>query len=281
MSYKNDKSKEMVDEILGPDEQRVAGMLGSLKRIDAPKDFDYRLKARIANAKPANYRPATFSPILRLVMPLGLFIVVGGVLMWNGGMDFDNDSVPSVAETVQPYVRPVEPRPEANISRPVDAGTVAVVPPTTNSSAPRIEQASIRRGKNSLGRIERISATSRTSSVDMALKEAPKTILPRGFDAEATTMSNSVPGSGIPRQFTAGEVLSTIGIEAKFQGKGWKVGSVSKGSLADSSGIRAGDSIEAMDGEALGDKKSFTSGFNAKKVRVVRDLKDIEINLKP
>ncbi|MEJ7846889.1 MAG: hypothetical protein WKF92_02245 [Pyrinomonadaceae bacterium] len=281
MIYKNEKNREIKSEVLNSDEQKIAGMIGNLKRIEAPKDFDYRLKARIANANPASYRPAAFFPILRYVMPLGLFLLVGGALMWNGGMNIDNESVPSVAETVQPFVRPVEGRPEANISRPDEIGTAAVVPQMIDTSEPRIEQAAIRKGKTSLGKIERISATSRTSSVDMALKQAPKTILPRGFDSEATTINNTIPNSGIPRQFTAGEILSTIGIKAKFQGKGWKVGSVAKGSLADSSGIQPGDSIEAIDGEALGDKKVFTGGFNAKKIRVVRDSKDLEINLKP
>ncbi len=281
MSYKNDNSREIENEILNSDERKIAGMLGNLRRIEAPKDFDYRLKARIANAKPSNDRPAAFLPVLRYVMPLGLFLVVGGALMWNGGMNIDNDSVPVVAETVQPFVGPVEARPVPNNSSSVEVGTAAVVPQTVDSSQPRIEQAEMRKGKTFPGKIERISATSGTSSVDLALKQAPKTILPPGFNSEPVSVNNTVPDSGNPRQFTAGEVLSTIGIEAKFENKGWKVGSVSKGSLAEVSGIQAGDSIEAMDGEALGDKKIYTGGFNAKKVRVVRDSKDIEINLKP
>lgn len=276
MIYKNEINKEIESEVPNSDERKIAGMLGSLKRIEAPKDFDHRLKARIANAKPESFRPAAFFPVLRYVMPLGLFLVVGGALMWNGGMHIDNDSVPSVAETV----RPVEARSEANITRPVEIGTAAIVPQTVDSLPPRIEQAAMRKGKASSGKIERISATSGTSSVDMALREAPKTILPPGFNSESVTVNNAVPDSGIPRQFTAGEVLSTIGIEAKFENKGWKVGSVAKGSFAEVSGIKPGDSIEAMDGEALGDKKVFTGGFNAKKIKVVRDSKDLEINLK-
>jgi len=281
MSYKNGKSKELENEFLNSDERKIAGMLGNLKRVGAPKDFDHRLKARIANAKPASYRPSAFFPVLRYVMPLGLLLLVGGALMWNGGINIDNDSVPSVAETIQPFVPPVEVPPEPNNTSPAEIGTAAIIPQVVDSSRPRIEQAAIRNGKAFSRKIERISVTSRTTSVDLALKQAPKTILPRGFDPEATTINNTVPGSEIPRQFTAGEVLSTIGVESKFQNKGWKVGSVAKGSLADSSGIKPGDSIEAMDGEALGDRKVFTGGFNAKKVRVVRDSKDLEINLKP
>lgn len=280
MIYKNEINKEIESEVPNSDERKIAGMLGSLKRIEAPKDFDHRLKARIANAKPESFRPAAFFPVLRYVMPLGLFLVVGGALMWNGGMHIDNDSVPSVAETVQPFILPVEPRSVPNNMSSAEIGTAAVVPQTVDSSQPQIEQAAIIKGKTSSGKIERISATSRTSSVDMALREAPKTILPPGFNSESVTVNNAVPDSGIPRQFTAGEVLSTIGIEAKFENKGWKVGSVAKGSFAEVSGIKPGDSIEAMDGEALGDKKVFTGGFNAKKIKVVRDSKDLEINLK-
>lgn len=279
MIYENEKDKEIESEVLNSDERKIAGMLGNLKRIDAPKNFNYRLKARIANARPENFRPAAFSPILRYVMPLGLFLVVGGALMWNGGFNIDSDNVPSVAESVQPFVQPAETRPESNITRSGEIGTA--VPQTADSSQPQIELAAVRKARTSSGKVVRISATSGTSSVDRNLKEAPKTILRRGLDPESVTVNNTAPDSGIPRQFTAGEVLSTIGIESKFENKGWKVGSIAKGSLAESSGIRAGDLIEAMDGEALGDKKAFTGVFNAKKIKVVRDSKGLEINLKP
>ena len=114
-------------------------------------------------------------------------------------------------------------------------------------------------------------------SEDKGLKAAPKPILQRGSSVEPIT-ANAAPKS---QQLTAREVLSTIGVEAQFEGNGWKAGSVVKDSIAARSGIQAGDLIEAIDGEPLDNKKIFTGGFNAKTVKIVRNSKNLEINLKP
>jgi len=266
MSYKNDKIKETADEILSPDEQKISEMLGNLKIVPAPKDFDHRLKARIANASPPGYRPFAFFPVLKYAMPLGLFLLIGGALIWSGGLNINNNSVPSVAETNGPFVPAAVagPRPEPTSTREIEAQ--AAETGIDSSSPAKNENALVTKPKTPGRKVEKTSATD-ISSVDKALKQAPKTIVPKGSETR--------------RLSTAREVLSTIGIGAEFEAKGWKVGSVAKDSPANRSGIRTGDVIEALDGQPLDDKKVFTGGFNAKTVKILRESKTLQIDLKP
>ncbi len=52
-------------------------MIEDLPRVDAPKNFDFRVKARIADAKPTNFQPRFF-PVLRYVLPLSLAVLILG-----------------------------------------------------------------------------------------------------------------------------------------------------------------------------------------------------------
>ena len=44
-------------EILSADEQKICDLIGRLDQVDCPKDFDFRLKARIANADRKDFQP--------------------------------------------------------------------------------------------------------------------------------------------------------------------------------------------------------------------------------
>ena len=51
MNNENLKNKLVErEEILSADEQKISYLIGSLEKVSAPNDFDFRLKARIANA---------------------------------------------------------------------------------------------------------------------------------------------------------------------------------------------------------------------------------------
>lgn len=66
----------MVNESENKDTDAVAGLLGSLPRVEAPNDFDFRVKARIAAGQPAKI--AWFPSVARVAVPLGLVLSVGG-----------------------------------------------------------------------------------------------------------------------------------------------------------------------------------------------------------
>src|SRR5688572_29519198 len=85
------------------DEQQISKMLGGLKRVEAPGDFDLRVRGRIAAGKPAD--KSSWLPVpVRLAVPLGLLLLVGGYFAFNSFYWTGNVSVP-VAE-VQPIIEP-------------------------------------------------------------------------------------------------------------------------------------------------------------------------------
>jgi len=100
MSNKNFKNEE---EILSGDDEKVRQMLGDLKRVDAPKDFDFRLKARMAAADPRAFQPRLF-PFLRIAAPLGLAVIVLAFFVINGLFSVNNESVEPVALQSAPNV---------------------------------------------------------------------------------------------------------------------------------------------------------------------------------
>ncbi len=90
------------DEILSVGDVKIQQMIKNLHRVDAPKDFDFRLKARIANAKSTDFQPR-FLPVLRYVLPLSVVVLIFTFVIINGIYFGGNNQ--TVAE-VQPI--PVE-----------------------------------------------------------------------------------------------------------------------------------------------------------------------------
>jgi len=72
-------------------------------------------------------------------------------------------------------------------------------------------------------------------------------------------------------------VLEILGIAADFSDEGWKVRSVVENGVASRAGIRAGDVIEAIDGQTI--KGDTLRRGSAKTFTVRRDGKQISLNL--
>ena len=84
---------------------RVWQIIDRFEPVAAPKDFDFRVKARIANAKPGDFQ-SRFLPVLRYVLPLSVVGLILAFVIFNGFYSFDNKTVPQVAETnFQPTIR--------------------------------------------------------------------------------------------------------------------------------------------------------------------------------
>src|SRR5580765_4061428 len=76
----------------------VSKLLGGLKRVEAPNNFDFRVKARIADGKPADRATSWLPATIRYAMPLALLLVVGGYFAFNAYYSKKNVDV-HVAET--------------------------------------------------------------------------------------------------------------------------------------------------------------------------------------
>lgn len=258
---------------IGPDETRVSRLLSAMKRVDAPKDFDFRVRARIATGRPAT-RPAFGLPAaIRYAIPLVLLVLIGAYFGFNAFYADKYVDVPVVAEA--PIFSTV-------IEPPSNGGIV------TPSNVPG-EHAAVKRPENhTIGTVvppakkapNTVLPTNRTGggSFDEAGREERK-IYRGGFDPNAKPATNTkMPDRAA--QIPAKEILNLFGVNGTFGEAGWKVDSVGTDTVAGRSGVKAGDVIEAINDQPLTEKMSLKGGFNGKTLRVRRDGTTVQIVLK-
>jgi hypothetical protein len=276
MSNKNFQNGE--NEILSRDEARVRELLGNLERVDAPKDFDFKLKARIANAEPNDYKPRLFS-FLRRAAPLGLAILILAMVVVSGLYSFDNNSVPSIASNsaANPVVNPSlpdnsQPKEEfvaasnsttANLEKPEAVSFAANTELTEKSKKPKIQN---RNTDNNGGGSKDFSFTPKSPILPPGLNPDKEVEIPKDF-------------KNLNSDTSVKDILSIIGIEASFEKNRWKVNSVKQNSRAERSGVKANDVIEAIDENRLATETISTKNVNGNKLTVVRGGEKLEIKL--
>lgn len=254
-------------ETLSTDEQKVSDLLGGLKRIDAPKNFEFRLKSRIAGTVAEDMRPRRLIPVLGYAAPLVLVLLVGTYLVVTGVYSVDTNSVAGVEQT----------QPVANITETVLPNPAPFA--EKEQSAPNNELQAASRDQITVADTERTAEapkapkkTSRATdqpggSFDTGLG-SPKVILPKSLNPNAAA------------RISIREILSTIGIQAAFDGGSIKVNSIVENNLAGRSGIEAGDILEAINGRPVTGTTMFESPFTVTSIGVRRDGKSMQISLR-
>jgi len=251
----------------------VSQLLAGLKRVEAPGDFDFRVKARIAAGRPADKSRSWFPSVARLAVPLGLLLSVGGYLSYNSIYQPDNVAMAPVAENKiieAPIVSDVQLNEPVSLPARNENPERAESKPITdiNSAVP------VRRNEKRIVSSAPSNRRPGGGSIDLASRKA-RVVLPKGIDPN---------GKVIPRGFernsgvSAKDILSFMGVDADST---WKVGSVKQNSMAERSGLKAGDVIEAINNQNLNEKSVFGNKFNGKNMRVSRDGKSMQIELKP
>jgi hypothetical protein len=248
------------EEILSGDDEKIRRMLGDLNRVDAPKDFDFRLKARIAASSAADFRPRSF-PALRIAAPLALALAVLAFFLLSGIYSVDNNSVPQIAGGDVPM-------PNVNKDKPGEfvAGNLQPEGPEQNSDEANKPKnlelaANIDKPKKDAPQAENNGGGSRDTTVT-----EPNVVLPGGFGSK-----NSI---------AVKEVLEMLGIEASLSGKKWKVKAIRQNSTAERAGVKNGDIVEAINGVKLPEQTITLNGvFNGKTLTVLRGGAKLEINL--
>ena len=303
MNYKNLENTIETDEILSVDERRIRALLGGLKRTDAPKNFDFRLRARIAETAATKVRRPQSMPVLRYVLPLGLVLFIAAAVIFKGFYRSDSQTVAQIDKSN----RQIE---IAEINQSNKTFTPAAEAPPQNSqiiSAASPDNARQQRAKNVSTRgtaHEKIKNLRKSFDADtppIAAKSFNKStpaILSRDTSAGGSRTSASKssavitplginpnqavkvsPNAENVKSLVAAEVLSQLGIDAVFTNGNWTVKSVRQYSLAQRSGVRIGDVVEAIDGEKLTDKPLKNKTIEGKKLTVARGAQKIEISL--
>ena len=73
----------MGNEDLNKDEKTIADLLGTLPRVQAPNDFDFKVKARISSGGTTKRRWTWFPTAARLALPLLVLVAIGGYVAFR------------------------------------------------------------------------------------------------------------------------------------------------------------------------------------------------------
>jgi len=193
----------------------VGRLLGSLKRVDAPGDFDFRVRAHIAAGQPAT--KGTWLPITARVTAVASIMLAAG---YFGFRSF--------------YSPPPTPQQASSVPAPIVRQTAAVQPQTpqvaesvpSNNARPRDEIA-----LRSPNADEKVVGSARQSKGPKVNKKGGS------FD-----VSLGISSPRAPRK-SARDSLSEIGIGANASGSDWAVSEVKQNSAAERSGLKVGDII--------------------------------------
>jgi membrane-associated protease RseP (regulator of RpoE activity) len=260
----------------GADDEQVSRLLSGLNRVQAPADFEFRVRAGIASRN-ADGRRSWWIPITAgLAAPL--------VLAVAGAAYFGFIPLPGQQTAEVPLVAEAGPMPFAPAADPSSAsqpGAALPAAPIVENDEPRPVNANDRVIAAEMPR--RSVNTNRTVTVtgggsfDEALSEGKK-LFPRGISPGRELPANVVAPDG-EGQIRARDILTMMGISASFTAAGCTVSSVAASNLAGRAGIKAGDVIEAINGQPVSENTSFGNKFTGKSLRVRRDGKVIEIGL--
>lgn len=251
-------------------EEKVATMLGSLKRVDAPGDFDFRVRARIAQGRPAEKR-TWFPAFVRVAAPAMMLAAVGGYFGYNALYSSGNVGVPEVVSVqVEPMSDPIA-EVTAQNSEAGDNNKMLVQPQEN------VIEDQMTFGKNTEvksraeivleGNRSKSSNSNKVTSFDIAQSQSNS--------IKIGNVENTVNSRPVAPQSVL-DVFGSMGIRARYE-NGWRVSSAS--GRAASAGLKAGDIIEAINGKPVGANTSFDADFAGRTLRVKRDGTTIQISL--
>lgn len=274
------------------EQTQVWQMIDGLRRVDAPKDFDFHLKARIAKASANDFKPR-YLPVLRYVLPLSVIVLIFTLIVFNTVFLNDKNTVPQVAETNFPaaveqentfaktsngqfeiannYQNPNVENPAVATSNPDKQSQNVAIPKKET------EFAAVRQTKKTLnGASQKSIKDNFTGSIDSSSTNSTEK-LPEGLNSKKKI--EVVPNVSGVKILTA-EILSQLGIETVLENGKRVVKSVRQKSVGETSNIKNGDVIEAIDGKKLTDEPTPGEKIEGKTLTVTRGGAKMEILLR-
>lgn len=272
-------------ENLSETDDKLCQMLASLNQAQAPKDFEFRLKARIANAHPNAYR-TSYKRRFAYALPASAFAVISAFMVINGNFSGGANQAAPVDVTTT----------ESSMTAPMSISSNESITVNTTQTPEKIFVA------DSNSQIEKSGNDAPTIAVNPKPTEKPKTETPQtlikpngGFseDKAVTPLIKVFRPRGLnpdanvetPKDFNAEksfsvpELFSPLGAEVVSENGKWKVKNVSPNSPAERSGIMADDVIETLDGKKLSGASVSGKKVELKKIGVKRGSAQVEINL--
>ena len=279
MNYQPTKRDASEAEILTADERKLSVLLGGLKRVEAPKDFDFKLKAKIAAGSPVDERKHWFFPALRYVLPVFLVVLLSGFAALRIFAPGDAEP-PTVADNFQQSNKT-----EIAVSnvqeKPIIFDEPIITDSNTNKAAPvTVEsQKAANNQKQTLAVVKSPEKSGGKRSIESRNGSGDSYVIGGGKPPASIIVTPNNPNSGQSGKINITEMLGEIGIEVEFVGANCKVKSVREGTAARIANFQPGDLIEAIDDKKLSSETAFSDSFKGKVFRVVRAGKQMVIDL--
>lgn len=254
----------MENEVLDEENGKVAALLSALPRADAPENFEFGVKAKIASGR----RPSGVFTFLKVAAPVSLLMLSGvfAVYFYPSGEKIvvqepapaGTQGFPASSDTRQ--AGPVAPAPSP---------AVIEHPPVVEVNDPNVDRER-RTARRPVG-----NSLDQRLTRQEALKAA-NVINPPGFQSTpiAGQNSNSAPAPNV----SVREVLDVLGVRADFVDGAWTVQSITDNSIAARSGVRPKDVVQSLDDQPLTEKSTLKSGSQTITIR--REGKQIKLDLK-
>jgi hypothetical protein len=277
---------------------RVWQIIEGFEQVAAPKDFDFRVKARIANAKASDFQPTLF-PVLRYVLGLSVVGLVLAFVVFNGIYSLDDKTVPQVAEkNVQTPIQKVnplsEPSPNEQIAHVIDSPTSEDKKSVANNLSVKPQQIGNKKeaktfsNKNQLiavksPKMPRVKSSENDDkngiSSQVTLLRQATSIFPKGIPNPNRKVENS-SNFRQSSSLTPEQILNEFGIEISAKNGNRQVKTVKPNSVGERSGVKVGDVIEEIDGKKLSSEPISAQSIEVKKLTVLRGAEKKEITLR-
>ncbi len=274
------------------EQTHVWQMIDGLGRVDVPKDFDFRLKARIAKAKTNDFKPR-FMPVLRYVLPFSVIVLVFAFIVFNAMFLNDKNIVPQVAENNFPAPVENEVTLDKTLTGQIDtannyqSSNNEKPAPIISSLEKQSKDSTILRKETELAAVKPLKKARTgapretiknnfTGSRDSSLTNSPGK-LPPGLTSQKVEPVPNITGA---KTFSAADILLELGIETVLENGKRVVKAVRPKSTGEMSTIKSGDIIEAIDGKKLIDEPTAGKKIEGKMLTVRRGAEKIEIPLR-
>jgi hypothetical protein len=276
-------------ENLSQNDKRIREIIGSLQKIDAPKDFDFQLKSKIANTKTrrGNW---TFWRYFAVGIPTFACMALVAFFAFNRDIAPPQNNVAGVkeqhkTESIQANeVKPPEVVPEVAVA----VNTTQETPSVKKSSQiiePKIvdDKVIAKSGKPKTSELESKKVLRKKSVVKddfigqniSASTDIQEPILPKGLNGTSANLKINETDT----VFEIESLLKDLGIETSDENGKLKVKSVRKNSSAERSGVKNDDVIDAIDNQKIAPKVTRKKSFDAKSINITRDGKSLELKL--
>jgi membrane-associated protease RseP (regulator of RpoE activity) len=267
------KEAENERELIGRDEEAVSRLVGDLKHVEAPANFERRVMSQIAEGEPRSY--SRFSlPALALAAGAVIVLLVGSIVFYRMRQPAPENTVVQtpiaapapVQQNTASVGQNIAPQPSADPEMVAQNG---IQPLQQVQTQDRQTPKQIRPETNS-----NVGGGSITTGLNEARPIYPQGLKPNVFRSNVNT-SELVSPNAISVQ----DILGMPGITVEYS-SGWLVKAVSKNSPAERSGVRVGDVITELNGDPLTAETKFHGSGTVTTLTVRRDGQSLVLKLK-